>query len=78
MQERWQKLFVPLARELAGTMLPWASLDLDQVRALFKRTWPSSEYIVQKGDVYWNLVMFATSYVIYISVDTSFFRLPTV
>ncbi|KAK7684413.1 hypothetical protein QCA50_012360 [Cerrena zonata] len=58
MQERWQKLFVPLARELVGTMLPWASLDLDQVRALFKRTWPSSEYIVQKGDVYWNLITY--------------------
>lgn len=56
MRELWQKLFVPLARELIGTLPPWASLDIEQVRAIYKRTWPKSTYIVQKGDVFWNLV----------------------
>ncbi|KAK7681441.1 hypothetical protein QCA50_015533 [Cerrena zonata] len=58
MREQWARLVVPLARELAGTLQPWASLDVSHVQSVIDRVYPQSGYIVRKGDVLYTLLSY--------------------
>lgn len=56
MRDRWNTIFVPLARELVGTLKPWETLSVAQVQLIYQRAFPESNYIVTKGDIFSTIV----------------------
>ena len=56
-QKTFTQVLVPLAKAMAGTMVPWSELSIVYVQSLVNKAFGESLYVIQRYDVWCGLVV---------------------